>query len=56
MPRVLEIAMQTAVARQGVAVVVIPGDIANQKATVTEPRGEILLPRSGNRPIRGGAV
>jgi pyruvate dehydrogenase (quinone) len=38
MPRVLDIAMQTAIARSGVAVVVIPGDIANQAATVTEPR------------------
>src|SRR6202158_1148554 len=28
MPRVLEIAMQTAISRRGVAVVVIPGDIA----------------------------
>ena len=41
MPRLLEIAMQTAISRRGVAVVVIPGDIANQAATVTEPRVKI---------------
>src|SRR6266481_2867120 len=33
MPRVLEIAIQTAVSRRGVAVVVIPGDVALQSAT-----------------------
>src|SRR6202035_3628216 len=38
MPRVLEIAIQTAVSRRGVAVVVIPGDVALQGATVTSPR------------------
>ena len=38
MPRVLEIAMQTAISRRGVAVVVIPGDVANHEAAVTEPR------------------
>ena len=32
MPRVLEIAIQTALARRGVAVVVIPGDVALQEA------------------------
>src|SRR5216683_7918041 len=32
MPRVLEIAMQTALARRGVAVVAIPGDIALREA------------------------
>jgi pyruvate dehydrogenase (quinone) len=37
MPRVLEIAMQTAISRRGVAVVVIPGDIALQDA-VEGPR------------------
>jgi pyruvate dehydrogenase (quinone) len=44
MPRVLEIAMQTAIARRGVAVVVIPGDIANQAATVTGPRVKFTYP------------
>ena len=38
MPRVLELAMQTAVSRRGVAVVAIPGDIALQTATVASPR------------------
>jgi len=38
MPRVLELAMQTAVSRRGVAVVSIPGDIALQTATVASPR------------------
>jgi pyruvate dehydrogenase (quinone) len=37
MPRVLEIAMQTAISRRGVAVVVIPGDIALKDA-VDGPR------------------
>jgi pyruvate dehydrogenase (quinone) len=34
----LEIAIQTAVSRRGVAVVVIPGDVALQAATVASPR------------------
>jgi pyruvate dehydrogenase (quinone) len=38
MPRVLELAMQTAVSRRGVAVVAIPGDIALHTATVASPR------------------
>jgi pyruvate dehydrogenase (quinone) len=38
MPRVLEIAMQTAISRQGVAVIVLPGDIALKEATTHEPR------------------
>src|ERR1700723_3074968 len=38
MPRVLEIAIQTAISRRGVAVVVIPGDVALAAATVTSPR------------------
>jgi pyruvate dehydrogenase (quinone) len=38
MPRVLEIAMQTAVSRRGVSVVAIPGDVALQTATVDSPR------------------
>jgi pyruvate dehydrogenase (quinone) len=32
MPRVLEIAVQTAVSRRGISVVVLPGDIALQPA------------------------
>jgi pyruvate dehydrogenase (quinone) len=38
MPRVLELAMQTAVSRRGVAVVAIPGDVALQTATAASPR------------------
>ena len=36
-PRVLEIAIQTALARKGVSVVTIPGDIALQKAEYRKP-------------------
>src|SRR6476661_100929 len=35
MPRILEIAVQTAVSRRGVAVVVIPGDVALQEAVAS---------------------
>jgi pyruvate dehydrogenase (quinone) len=38
MPRVLEIAMQTAISRRGVAVVAIPGDVALQDAVEQGPR------------------
>ena len=38
MPRVLEIAIQTALARRGVAVVVLPGDVALREATNSTPR------------------
>jgi pyruvate dehydrogenase (quinone) len=38
MPRVLEIAMQTAIAKRGVAVVVLPGDVGLREAPVQEPR------------------
>jgi pyruvate dehydrogenase (quinone) len=38
MPRVLEIAMQTAISRRGVAVVVLPGDVALQDAAGQRPR------------------
>src|SRR5712691_10054831 len=37
MPRVLEIAMQTAVSRRGVSVVVLPGDVALQDAAGGRP-------------------
>lgn len=45
MPRVLEIAIQTAVSRGGVAVVTIPGDIALRDATEEEPRLHFPPPR-----------
>jgi pyruvate dehydrogenase (quinone) len=38
MPRVLEIAIQTALAKRGVAVVVLPGDVALREATNSAPR------------------
>lgn len=38
MPRVLEIAIQTAVSQRGVSVIAIPGDIALQAAIVDSPR------------------
>src|ERR1700692_3738666 len=38
MPRVLEIATQTAISRRGVAVVVIPGDVALREAVEQQPR------------------
>lgn len=38
MPRVLEIAIQTAVSRRGVAVVAVPGDIALEAAVIGSPR------------------
>jgi len=53
MPRILEIAMRTAVAREGVAVVAIPGDVALREATesatglkLADPRPEICPPDS----------
>ena len=38
MPRVLEIAMQTAISRRGVSVIALPGDIAMKEALVHAPR------------------
>src|SRR5271165_6395443 len=38
MPRVLEIAMQTAISRRGVAVVSLPGDVAMREAVHKSPR------------------
>jgi pyruvate dehydrogenase (quinone) len=38
MPRVLEIAIQTALSRRGVAVIVLPGDVALREAVTNEPR------------------
>src|SRR6202162_5662355 len=50
MPRVLEIAIQTAVSRRGVAVVVIPGDVALEEATVASPRLLFPPPQTPVRP------
>jgi pyruvate dehydrogenase (quinone) len=38
MPRVLEIAMQTAISKRGVAVIAIPGDVALKQALADGPR------------------
>jgi pyruvate dehydrogenase (quinone) len=38
MPRSLEIAMQTAISKRGVAVIALPGDIAMKEAVVHSPR------------------
>ena len=38
MPRVLEIAMQTAISRRGVAVISLPGDVAMREAVHDSPR------------------
>src|SRR6202522_167544 len=45
MPRVLEIAMQTAISRRGVAVIVIPGDVALRDAVEQEPRLTFAEPK-----------
>lgn len=44
MPRVLEIAIQTAISRRGVSVIVLPGDVALQEALTTEPRLRFPVP------------
>lgn len=46
MPRILEIAIQTALARRGVAVVVLPGDIGLQKAQTDGPRLRFRQPEA----------
>jgi pyruvate dehydrogenase (quinone) len=45
MPRVLEIAMQTAISKRGVSVVVLPGDIAMREATEQAPRIRFSEPK-----------
>lgn len=45
MPRVLEIAMQTALSRRGVSVVAIPGDVALREALAPGPRLRFPPPR-----------
>jgi pyruvate dehydrogenase (quinone) len=50
MPRVLEIAIQTALSRGGVSVVTIPGDVALQAATVDSPRLHFPPPKPTVRP------
>ncbi len=50
MPRVLEIAMQTAISRRGVAVVVIPGNVAMREAVNLTPRLQFPEPQPTVRP------
>src|SRR5262252_6423155 len=50
MPRILEIAIQTAESRRGVSVVTIPGDIALQPATAASPRLHFPPPKPTVRP------
>jgi len=45
MPRVLEIAMQTAISKRGVAVVALPGDVALRDAVERAPRLRFSEPR-----------
>ena len=45
MPRVLEIAMQTAIARRGVAVIALPGDVALRDAVEQAPRLHFSEPK-----------
>jgi len=45
MPRVLEIAIQTALSRRGVSVIALPGDVAWCEAVEQEPRLHFLPPR-----------
>jgi pyruvate dehydrogenase (quinone) len=47
---VLQIAIQTALTRQGVAVVVLPGDIGIQDADAAQPRLQFPRPRPHTRP------
>lgn len=53
MPRILEIAVRTAVSRRGVSVVVLPGDIALQPAAVSEPRLKFAAATPSVRPSDG---
>src|SRR6202167_5445522 len=50
MPRVLEIAMQTAISRRGVAVITLPGDVALRDAVESGPRIHFHEPRPTVRP------
>jgi pyruvate dehydrogenase (quinone) len=50
MPRVLEIAMQTALSRRGVSVIAIPGDVALRDAVEQGPRLHFPEPKPNVRP------
>src|SRR5712664_999628 len=50
MPRVLEIAIQTAISRRGVAVIVLPGDVALREAVEQHPRLHFPPPKPSVSP------
>src|SRR5438132_6526556 len=50
MPRVLEIAIQTALSRRGVSVIALPGDIALREALADHPRLHFPPPRPSVSP------
>src|SRR4051812_17966501 len=52
MPRILEIALQTAIGRNGVAVIIIPGDIALKPAETEVPRVQISSAKSTLQPAQ----
>jgi pyruvate dehydrogenase (quinone) len=53
MPRLLEIAMQTAISRSGVAVLVLPGDVGLQAAGAAGPRVRVSYASAAVRPADG---
>src|SRR6266853_955825 len=50
MPRVLEIAMQTAISKRGVSVIALPGDVALKHALESGPRLRFSEPKPTVRP------
>jgi pyruvate dehydrogenase (quinone) len=52
MPRILEIAIQTAISRRGVSVVAIPGDVALLEALEDEPRLHFPPPKPTVSPTK----
>jgi len=50
MPRVLEIAIQTAISKRGVSVITLPGDVALREAVVQRPRIKFHESKSVVRP------
>src|ERR1700736_5233155 len=54
MPRVLEIAMQTAISKRGVSVIALPGDIALRHAVEQEPRLHFPPPKPTVCPSEEG--
>src|SRR5436853_135389 len=50
MPRVLDIAIQTAISKRGVSVIVLPGDVSLKDAVVEGPRVRFHEPKSNVCP------